>query len=798
MIAENPHQSERHGEEAPLKCLHCNEDAIPPIFDDGKVFCCNGCQTVHHALEAGGLLEYYNVRNRLGISENLTAQKNQKEDFSYMNEADFIEEFVITSDKSLSIKFYVEGMHCLACIWLLEKLPTINNQIKSARVNFSNSTIDINIVSTDNIERIANQISDLGYRPHIIKTDTDAQKLQQSEEHAKLIRIGVAGACSANIMLYSIAIYAGAGEQFAALFGWVSFILCLPVLFFSATPFYKNSFAAIKTKQLNIDIPISFAIIVGSLFGLYNLFIGSNHYYFDSLSVLVFLLLSSRLLVQKSIQKGLNSEGLSSLFEQSSIKRWNKDLEKYEAIHTKFINVRDKILVEKTKTIPSDGTLLSSEAHINNSLITGESRPVKINKNEPTYAGAVNLGEEIEIRVEKLFSDSALGKIITEVENSSKDKERIQSITDKISRYFIGVVFSISICSFIYFLNTLGLNTAIERTLAIIIVSCPCALGLAAPLAIARSMGVARSNGLIIKNDSSLEDLSRIDQIFFDKTGTLTDGNFSVLKVSNSKEVEEYKDIIYSLEQGSIHPIARAIENWTNTQELIEFDSFKEIPSLGVSAILNGDTYSLFKSESTDDSFTGVDFKKNNEIIGSFFLADKIKKNSYEMISFLKSKKIKPYILSGDNSNVVEQVAKELDIDMKNAYADQTPESKASIISKRESSIMVGDGANDAIAMKKATVSIAVSGAMDIGLRASDIYLTKNPIKNMIFLIKLAKLTNTSIKTNLIISLIYNIIGVTLSLFGLITPLGAAVLMPVSSLSVVVATVMKIRASEKS
>ncbi len=778
-------------------CIHCNEVIKFPVYDGDKVFCCNGCQTVHNALSAGGLLEYYKVRDRLGISENITPQSKDKEDFSFMNTPQFKEEFITNTNSKLHLKLYVEGVHCLACIWLLERLPNINSEIYSARINFSNSILDVTITPDCDLAKLAEQISDLGYKPHVIKSDSEALKLQQSEEHSKLIRIGVAGACSANIMLYSIAIYAGAGEQFASLFGWVSFFLTLPVLLYSAVPFYQNTLSALKTRTLNIDIPISFAIVIGSIFGLYNLFTGSSHYYFDSLAVLVFLLLTSRLLVQKSIQKGLNSDGLSSLFEQSSIKRWNETTNQYDSIHTKFIQVGDKLLVESRKTIPSDGVILSDQAYLNNSLITGESRPVKAQRDQAIYAGAVNLGDSIELRVNKLFVDSTLGKIISEVESNSSSKQRIQSITDKISRYFIAVVFSVSIISFLYFLYTFGLNIAIERTLAIIIVSCPCALGLAAPLAIARAMNKARQNGIIIKNDSSLEDIARIDNIFFDKTGTLTDGNFSVVKVDEKESLNSYKDIIFSLESSSNHPIARAIQDWCLEAKEIELNDLKEVPSKGVTAKRDEITYSLFKSKSLSESFTAVDFLKNGDVIGTLYLTDQLKRNSIELVNFLKSVQVKTHIVSGDNNNAVSQIASELNIKKENAYSDQTPESKAKLIEGHDQSIMVGDGANDAIAMKKSTVSIAVSGAMDIGLRASDIYLTKSPLKNMIYLIKLSKLTNTSIKLNLLISLVYNIIGVTLSLYGYITPLGAAVLMPLSSLSVVVATLLKIKGNSQ-
>ena len=517
----------------------------------------------------------------------------------------------------------------------------------------------------------------MGYTPHPVKSDSEAELFQQKEDRLKLIQIGVAGACSANIMLYSVAIYAGAGERFNSLFGWVSFFLSIPVILFSAIPFYKSSINAIKNFSVNIDIPISIAIILGSASGLYNLAVGSNHFYFDSIAILVFLLLSSRFIVYRSLKNGLSSKGLNSLFKQSSILRLNSETNKFESIHSDYIKKGDTLKILKDQTIPNDSIVISGNSFVNNSLITGESRPVDIRKESYLYAGAQNISTEIIIRVEKNFSESSLGKIIEKVENSNIERLSIQSLTDKLSKWFVITVFTISLAAFVYFFNTLGLNVAIERTLALIIISCPCALGLASPLALAKAMNNAKSRGIIIKSEKTLEELANTKEIFFDKTGTLTKGKFEVTDVLEVVKLPNINDIVHSLEINSTHPIAMALVNWAKSSKRLVIKDYLETPGQGVSAIIENDEYKIIKELNNDTSFSKVNLFKNESLCYQFQLQDQLRSNSKELIRFLNNKKIETSILSGDSASTVHSISKELEIHSSKAHGDMAPESKA-------------------------------------------------------------------------------------------------------------------------
>jgi Cu2+-exporting ATPase/Cu+-exporting ATPase len=778
-----------------VQCSHCNDSTIHPIIDGDESFCCYGCQTIFHALKEKDLLHYYKLRDAAEGNSYSPRENFSKKDFSFMNDEKFQKEFIKLSSNGLELKLYLEGIHCVACVWLLEKAPTFIEGIKSARVQLGLSTIELVIEPGSDISRIASEIHKMGYIPHPVKTNDEALELQQSTDRMKLIQIGVAAACSANIMLYSVAIYAGAGEKFASLFGWVSFFLSLPILLFSALPFYQSSIKALKNFSVNIDIPIAVALILGTVVGLYNLAIGSDHFYFDSLAILVFLLLSSRYIVHKTIQNGLNSRGLKSLFSNSTVNKLNKSTGEYESTHSDFINIGDTLLIKKGDTIPNDSVVLQGQSYINNSLITGESRPVKVKTEEYVYAGAQNISEEIVVKVDKDFSSSSLGKIIEKVESEHSEKLYLHSLTDKLSKWFVLSVFILSSVTFVYFLQTLGLHTAIERTLALIIISCPCALGLASPLGLAKAMSLAKSKGIVIKSEKTLEQLANTKDVFFDKTGTLTKGVFEVVNVNNIRD-EKVSEIVYTLEKNSTHPIAFALKKWANTTTELPHTNFLETPGLGVSALINGIDYKLVKKEDNDSGLTSVNLIAENKVVCEFFLEDQLRTGSKDLIAFLNKENLNTHILSGDSNSCVESIASKLSIDKANVLGDMTPESKSKIMKQNSDSVMIGDGANDAIAMKEANVAISLRGAMDISLRASDIYLTNDPIKSIKELFLLAKQTYFSIKFNLILSITYNLLGVTLAVMGIINPLVAAILMPISSASVVIATLVNLRGKE--
>jgi Cu2+-exporting ATPase/Cu+-exporting ATPase len=610
--------------------------------------------------------------------------------------------------------------------------------------------------------------------------------LKRKEEQTALLRIGVAGAGAAYIMLFADFIYGGADGLFAKLFHLSTILLAFPVFIYSAFPFYQNAWNAIKTKTLSIDVPIAFALIIGLCFGVINFLRGEPQNYLDSLSDLVFFLLLSRYFLKKVQEKGLTANDLNFFYQSSSVKK--KEGEVFVEVHPKFLKVDDIIKITSNEIIPADGVVIDGESSLNNSLLTGESLPQKIKTGEKIYSGTQNIDGELIIKIEAVEKDSRIGKILKQVEDGWIQKAHIVELTNKISKYFIVVVFFLALILFSYLFAHGNINAAISRSLTLLIVTCPCALALATPLALTSTLSRASKKGIIIKNDEVIEKLSTIKSVFLDKTGTITYGN---LKVENFQilgtQNNSFFDIIATLEEKSLHPVARALREYAfqmGATKILPIQDYKEILGVGVSGKINDKYYEIKTWQMFEDG----------NLIASFELTDKIRKDSKQAILFLKKLGITPKMISGDQATIVNLIAKETNLDQQNVWSEVTPEQKLKLIEESDHAIMVGDGANDAMALSKSYVGVAVHGSMDISLRAADVYLTTPGISPLVDLIVISRETMKVIYRNLSISLIYNCFSVIAAYNGSITPFVASIVMPLSSLTILFSTMIGTKA----
>ncbi|EQC43685.1 heavy metal translocating P-type ATPase [Bacteriovorax sp. Seq25_V] len=774
-----------------LKCKHCNDsfDAKVAIFKNEDVFCCNGCKTVYSILHTKGLDKFYELRNE---EEDFVPSPISKDkgSFEYMNTEDFQAEFVRTAHDKKQVSFYLEGVHCMACIWLIEKTPNFILGLQNARLNIAESTAMFEFSKDLEISILAKELTSLGYYPHPIALGDTSKKFQKQEERSEILRIGVAGAAMGNIMIYAVSNYAGADGIYKDAFNWLCLILSLPVVFYSAMPFYKTSLQALKLKSISIDMPLSLAILAGFVFSTIGLFTGSEHNYFDSITTLVFLILLSRYFVKKATQQGLNNKGLNTFFTNNEVTKIEGSRE--VLTHSRFIRQGDLVKFKTDEKILFDGVLRSYAASIDNSVITGESRPLSINSGEEIFAGSVNLEEEIILEVTATDNQTRLGKIVSAITNSELANNNIISSADKISKYFVWAVTFLTLSTFAYQLKYFGLNPALERALAIVIISCPCALALATPLAYIRTLSILKSQGIFIKNENILERIESVKNIFLDKTGTLTEGKFEIISFKNlSKYNDSYiHEIVNTLEQVSTHPIANSLKKHFKRMRIGKLAGIKNILSItGAGVSVKEDNHNFYfgklkDAEQLNSKNAQVGLYENDELIATYTIGDKIKSSTPELIQkLIKLGKI-IHIASGDNNEVVASVATELGLERKLAHGNLSPEDKAHLISGYSDTLMVGDGINDVLAFKKSSVSIAVSGSADLSMRASDIFITNQNLRQIYNLIILAKETHKVVFRNFYFSLFYNIAGVLLALFGYITPLMAAVFMPVSSLTV--------------
>ena len=770
------------------QCTHCDEDIVFALFNKDDLlkkdpFCCNGCLTVYNIIHQKGLDTYYQIKNNSKIYKRRSPVEVKNEQFLYLDASDLKKEFCYASINGLlTMEFYLEGIHCLACLWLIEKLPEFLIDVASSRLDMGKSVATITIKPSGQFSTVASELNKLGYRAHPLKRNEKMLAYKQKEDRSLLIKIGVAGAGAANAMLFSDFLYGGADGIYAHWFGVMTFVFAMPVLLFSALPFYQNAWNAIKNKTLSIDVPIAFALITGFLFGTYNLFHGLHQTYLDSLTDLIFFLLLSRYFLKKVQEEGLNASDLNFFYQSSSVLK--KENETYIEIHPRYLKTHDIIKIRPNEMVPADGFILTGESTLNNSLLTGESLPQKVRAGDPLFSGTQNIDRELIMEVLATDRQTRMGKILKQVEDGWIQKAKIVEIANRISKYFILVIFLLAFILFINFYLQGNIATGISRALTLLIITCPCALALATPLALTRTLSSASKKGIIIKNDEVIEKLAHVKSIILDKTGTVTYGNLKIFNLKNLQHSHiPLYDLILSMENKSLHPVARALKEFAQEQggsKIFEVENYQENLGVGVEGHILGHFYEIKFSQIFEDG----------KLIATFEFSDQIRKDSKSAIDQILKLGIKPMMISGDNASIVQAVASTIGLESQNVWSNATPEKKLLLINDIDHSLMVGDGANDAMALSKAFVGVAVHGSMDISLRAADVYLTTPGISPLVDLVIISRETMKVIYRNLTISLIYNLFSIVLAFTGIITPLIASIVMPLSSLTILFSTLL--------
>lgn len=768
-----------------IQCVHCDEQALLPVFlaqdpEHKLPFCCRGCLTVYEVLKERSLSSYYDIKNSSSVFKRRAPVKSSESTFSYLDDAAFIQDHSYKNhDGHQVMDFYLEGIHCLACLWLIEKLPEFLTGVLRAKLDLDKSVVSVSLSSEGKFSEVARELDRLGYRPHALDRNEDSKLHREKEERSFLMRLGVAGAASGNIMIYSFSLYAGASESTARIFHLLTVILALPVFTYSAWPFYQSAWTSLKNKMVSIDIPISLALLMGAVMGVRGLFVNFEENYFDSLTALVFLLLLSRYFLRKIQDKGLSARDLHYFYQNESVLR--KTVEGFEEVHTSYVKAGDVLKIRPDEFIPADGVVMEGDSLINNSLLTGESLPDHVKRGHHVFSGTQNLNSDLLIQVEKTSRETRLGQILRNVEQGWSMRSRTVDLTSVIAKYFTLTVIALSVILFLSLLSQEGTTVALTRALTLLIVTCPCALAISVPLTFHRSLSLAARNGIIVKSDEVFEKLTKAKRIFLDKTGTVTLGQLSVTEIRVlEKPLVNLSHIISTLEERSRHPVGRALREFaaTNGGRKLPVRSFREIPGTGVEGEIEGKFYFI----------GGGEIRENNKKFASFCVKDGVRKDSAKVISHLQENGLEVSLLSGDREDVVLPMAREIGVSTDRTFFRISPEEKMDLVKKSSLSVMVGDGANDAMAMESAYVGIAVSGAMDISLRAADVYLTIPGLAGVEKLFTLSRETIKVVKRNLVLSLVYNSLSVFFVFTGHISPLVAAIVMPVSSLTVLLST----------
>ena len=687
--------------------------------------------------------------------------------------------------------FFAEGLHCSSCVHLLEKLPQFYDGISSARVNFAASTVAVSLREGASLAHVAYVIQELGYRPSLLNPHENPAEKYIAENRAFLRKIAVAGFCAGNTMLFVIPVYAGLAGSYMTAFNWISFLLFLPILFYSARPFYQGALNSLKYRVVNVDLPIAIAMLSGFGLSTVNLIRGNGDIYFDSTASFLFLILSARYLLKRVQQNYLSPSRLQAFMDSAHFTRFKGGLR--ESISIQSIQVGDILQLEEGQSLPCDGELLSQQALIDMSLFNGESLPKHFSVGMELFAGTKVLNQPLMLQAKSSFNDSKLGKLLRELDKGSLEKSSFVGVTDRLAQKLIITVFSIAILFFAIY-SFVDFSEAFNRSLALLVLACPCALAFGSPLTFGLALKKAQKSGILIKNSSSLERILKVKNVFFDKTGTLTEGNLSLSHTEPMVIPSELQKVILSLEAGSYHPVAFAIRKAWSSDKFFAVADFQENLGVGIRGhVLDHDYEIKSVGESTHESEIAVEVKKDGQFIARLYFTDALRADSSQAIQDLKQRDLSCYILSGDKKSRVLEVARQVGVAPAQAYGELYPEDKQAFVQKLTPSCMIGDGANDSLSLQSADVGIAVKGSVDLSLRHADVYLTRGGLAPFLEFIKLAETTQATLYRNLTLSLVYNLVGGLLALLGFISPMMAAILMPLSSLLVILSSLWGFR-----
>lgn len=794
-----------------VTCAHCKLPLGRHVVDDR--FCCASCSAVYRMLHENGLAADYYRLSELGTSPVPATPGNDGQQLSEFDSPVFLEEHTAQLEGGArEVSLHLEGVHCAACVWLVERLPQSMNGVSRARVDLASTRLDLGwdpqVVS---LSQIAQWLGRFGYTPHPLDERNDRVKI---EERRALVQVGLAWALAANIMLLAAAFYVGLDSAADPLLfqaaRWTSLALALPAVFVVGRGFFLRAAASVRLaverrdwRHLHVDVPVALGLSAGFAQSAMATVAGRGEVWFDSLAVLTAALLTSRWLQQRSRRAA--TDAINRL--HGAVPTMALVLDSGERVErpAHLLQRDDLILIEPGALFPADGWIESGKSSVDLSMVTGESRPERVAPGSAVLAGARNLASPLTCRVEAAGAASRLGGLL-DLAARPADDAPIVELANRISGPFVAAVLTLAALTAAIW-TVLNPAMTVSHVVALLVITCPCALGMATPLAMTVAAGRAAAAGIFVRGGQALQTLTEVDTVVLDKTGTLTAGRPALAAAVGRSEA---LDLAAALERDVVHPLGHALRQAATRSDLHATDMTSE-PGNGVRGTVSGrevlagrpgwvceqasdpEGLSDEVDEMVSHTLTPVLVAIDGVVawVGGF--GDAIRPEASRLVASLRQRGIEPLLLSGDHAEVSARVALELGLDVARwNTADSgsaSPEDKAAFIAGLQSQgqvvVMVGDGLNDAPALAQADVGVALDSGAQSNRFAADAVITRHALEGLDNLFSGAESTLRTIRRNLAISLTYNVLAAGLAMAGLVTPLVAAVAMPVSSLIVV-------------
>jgi P-type Cu+ transporter len=771
-------------------CFHCGLDCPDEnVKIEEKNFCCNGCKAVYQILEENNLCQYYDL-------EAMAGQTPQIGSFAYLDNPPVISELLDFQNDTISkITFYIPSIHCSSCLYLLENLYRLNPSIERSQVDFLKKQVNVTFKHlTISLRQIAELLTSLGYEPLISQRDVVKQK-QYPIERKLLTQLGVAGFCAGNIMLFSFPEYLGLVEEnYKSLFGYLNIVLAIPVVFYSASGYFDSVINSLKKGIINIDFPILLSILVAFTVGVYQVIFNHGAGYFDSLTGLIFFLLIGKWFQQKTYNFLSFERDYKSYFPMAVTRLL---FGKEDSISISELKKGDKILIRNGELIPSDSMLYKGNAYIDYSFVTGESIPEKKQLGDFLYAGGRQVGGTLEMEVLKDVSQSYLTQLWN---NDTFQKEQVSSIktfSNLVGKYFtFGVLtLAFSVSTYWYFQDS---SRMLNTFVSILIIACPCTLSLSYPFALGNGMRLLGLHHFYLKNGEVIEQMANCDTIVFDKTGTITkaEGSDSLFKGKRQLSIFE-EQLVGSLVCNSTHPISIKIKHLLSQNQFLLIDNFNESLGEGIEGDFEGLNIKLgskdwILSKNNQENFyqktaSVAHLTINNQYLGYYEIVNNYREGIENTIKNL-TQNYETYLLSGDHDSDKERLGNLFCV-KKNLVFNCSPQDKLTYIkdlqNKGKKVIMIGDGLNDAGALKQADVGIAITENTLNFTPMSDAILKAEELKNLPKFLNYSKFGMKLIKFSYGFSLLYNCIGLSFAIQGNLSPIVAAILMPLNSITLV-------------